>query len=193
MPGPGTDAGAAQALGTTSVRIASLCTAGIAAGACVAAGVVPGIGAVGLLGHHHAQKTAPAARRASAVGAPPPIHLASESAPSASPGAGSRRASPSAARHRALAPSGASHLSDASPQPSFSPPSARVSARQTGTEFGPESAQPTSPGAIPSTPTSPSQGSSGASVSSGAAAKSTGPPGAGGSKSAERSGSEFGM
>ena len=56
LTGPGGDTGAAQVLGASSTKIASAC-AGVAAGVCIAAGAVPGIGGVGLPSHQsHAKE-----------------------------------------------------------------------------------------------------------------------------------------
>jgi RNA polymerase sigma factor (sigma-70 family) len=196
LPGSGTDAGAAQALGATSVRIASVCTAGIAAGACVAAGVVPGIGAIGSSGHRHARPSPPA-RRARAVSAPVAAGVG-ESAPSAisEGGSGPAGASASARGGAAKTEAGAPSVSRAKPSGlrEGSPASARASGRQTGTEFGVESTQASTPNAPPPS-SSPSQGASGGSLASGASAGGGGTSAAGGSgsKSAGGSGSEFGM
>ena len=123
LPAPGADAGVSQALGASSWRVASACTAGIAAGACVAAGVVPGIGGVDLSGHHR-HATTPPARQARAESAPLTAGASEYTAP-VQTAPGSEGASAGAPAKR----SGAQKNGARAPA---------VSGRQTGTEFGPE-------------------------------------------------------
>jgi RNA polymerase sigma factor (sigma-70 family) len=184
LPGPGADASVSQALGASSWRIASACTAALTAGACVAAGVVPGIGGVGLSGHHR-HHAAPPARQAKVLIAPQvagpseytvPAQTTSGSEP-ASSGGSAKRATP-AKREATSASRGGS--STAAP----------ASGRQVGTEFGPESSQPAPSSGASSPPSSSSQGTS---VSSATPAKSGGSGSGGGSKSTSGSGLEFGL
>ncbi len=183
LPGSGADAGVSQALGGSSWRVASACTATIAAGACVAAGVVPGIGGVGLSSHRHHHATPPARQARTAESAPPasgpseyaapaPTATGSEQASSGTSTATATRRSTTASRE------GSSTATPASGQ-------------QVATEFGPESSQP----APPSGASSPSSGSSGGgwSISSAAPAKSGGSGSGGSSTGTNKSSSEFGL
>jgi RNA polymerase sigma factor (sigma-70 family) len=187
LPGSGTDAGAAQALGASSWRIVSACTAGVAAGACVAAGVVPGIGGIGLSDHHRHHRTAVPARQARAASAPRGAGTSEYAAPvPAATGSGETGASASANR------SGARKGGARTPTASRERPTAapRASGSQVGTEFGPEAGQPTpSSGASPPPPSS----SQGASVSGASAAKGSGSGSGGGSRSTAKSSPEFGF
>ena len=181
LPGSGGDATVGQALTASSVKVASACAAGIAAGACVAAGVIPGIGGIGLLNHHQESKAparstvhmVPASERPSLIDTLPTPNSAAGKQTNSSPRkrvtAGARHASePSTPTSQAAAPA------------SNSPSSARVSGSQTGSEFGAESGQPAPPSEAPAPSSSPS-GSSGSSSL-----------GSGGSLS-KGSGSEFGL
>ncbi len=181
LPGPSADAGVSQALGASSWRIVSACTAGIAAGACVAAGVVPGVGGVGSV---HRHTTTPAARQ---VDAP------------AAPQAGAReyaapvQKTPSSAGANSEAPAkrtAAAKRETTSASRKKSSSTTNASGQQVGTEFGPESSQP----APPSGTSSPSSGASqGSPVSGAAEAKGGGSGSGGGSKGTSSSGSEFGL
>ncbi len=182
VSGPSADAGASQALGASSWRIVSACTAGIAAGACVAAGVVPGIGGVGSSVHRHT--TTPAAKQVDAPAAPQagareyaaPVQKRPSSAGANSEAPAKRAAT---AKHE---------TTSASRKKSSS--TTNASGRQVGTEFGPESSQPVPP----SSTSSPSSGTSqGSPVSGAAEAKGGGSGSGGGSKGTSSSGSEFGL
>lgn len=180
LPGPGADAGVSQALGASSWRIASACTATVAAGACAAAGVVPGIGGVDL-GEHHRHTTPPAKQvRAQR---PPPAAGPVESAQTTS---GSQGASPGGSAKRTATAS----REAASPSRAGASTAAPASGRQVGTEFGFESGQP-----APSSGTSgSSSGSSQGSSLSGATAAKGGSSGSGGNATgASQVSSEFGL
>jgi uncharacterized membrane protein YgcG len=191
IPGAGGDATVGQAVSATSVKVASACAAGVAAGACVAAGVVPGIGGIGLLeghGHHRApapktvshvhHETAPptlidSLPEAEAPSAPPEKH--EEKRPRKGGGAGEDHTGSSAS-----APSAAPSESASS-----SPSSAKESPKVTGGEFGAESGQPVTP---PSTSSPPASSGSSGSSSSGSGSSSSG-----GGSSGASGGGEFGM
>jgi len=169
IPGAGGDVTVSQAVSAASVRVASACAAGVA-GACVAAGVVPGIGGIGLLedhSHHRAPppKTAPltlvdSLPEAESPSPAPERHQLTRAQKGGGPGEdhpGSSANSPSAA------PSGSA---------SSSPSSAKESSQVTSGEFGAESGQPVTP---PSTSPSPSSGSgSGTSSSGGGSSRANG-------------------
>ncbi len=181
LPGPGTDAGVSQALGASSWRIASACTAAVAAGACVAAGVVPGI--VDLPAHHRHQT--PPAKRASAESPSPSADTAEYTAPAQTvprpePASSTTSTKRTATAKRETATAARQGSSTAAP----------ASGQQVATEFGPESTQP-SPSSGTSSPTSNS--SQGTSVSSATAAKSGGSGSGGSAKTTTRSSSEFGL
>jgi RNA polymerase sigma factor (sigma-70 family) len=189
LPGGGGDATVGQAIGATSVKVASACAAGVAAGACVAAGVVPGIGGIGLLeshGHHHAQPHRSVSRIHQASAPPtlidplPAESAATPSEPTASTGAPkSHRASEDHVGSTATAPSSSTESASSSPS------SAKESSKVTSGEFGAESGQPVTPPSSPSpSPPPPSAPSSG----SGSSAS----PGQGGSSSSKGN-EEFGM
>lgn len=193
LPGTGESATVGQVLTVPSVKVASVCAAGIAAGACVAAGVLPGIGAVEVLGHHHRARHP--ARPMSHPVAPsvlPPEAAATPSAPSRS--TTSEAAKPSRRHKRTKAnagnTTGTSSARAAAPA-SASPSGARISGRQTGTEFGPESGQPAPTISTPAPSSSPSA-SSGSSSSSSPESSSS-PSGQGSSSKSSGSGSEFGL
>jgi RNA polymerase sigma factor (sigma-70 family) len=197
LPGTGESATVGQMLTAPSVKVASVCAAGLTAGVCVAAGVVPGIGAGGVLGHHHHQ----ARHRATPTSHPvaPTVQAPAVTATPSAPGAAataSETASEDHRRKRAKAEPGktaerTSSSARATPPASSSPSSARVSGRQTGTEFGPESSQPAPSTSSPAPSSSPStsSGSSGSSSSESSSAQS----GQGSSSKSSGSGSEFGL
>lgn len=179
LPGSGGDPAVGQALGATGVKVASACTAGVVAGACVAAGVVPGVGLVGSAG----EKPAKPVRVIEEVSTPslPPVSTAT-AAESAETEAQLRPSGPSQAKERERSTRVKPKTVKAEPVQSPSLRSQpRESGHQTGTEFGIEASPSPSPEAPP--PTSPSQGSSKGSSSSGGAGS-----GSGGSV-----GSEFGL
>ncbi len=178
LPGSGADASVSQALGASSLRIASACTAGLAAGACVAAGVVPGIGGVDLSAQHH-RHTAPPARQASA---PQAADAAEYTAPPQATSSPEQASSGTPAKRTATAKR---ETTSASRKGSSTAP--RATGQQVATEFGPESSQPAPSSAI----SSPS--SQGTSVSSATAAKGGGSGSGGASKGTSNSGSEFGL
>lgn len=188
LSGSGGDASVGQALTATSVKVASACAAGVAAGACIAAGVVPGIGGIGLLhqqGAHSSPRpksaahTAPASRRPSLIDTLPtpapaaPVHPKTTKSERNAGGGGEVQGN-----------SSPSPASEPSAPVSNSPASAKESGEITGNDFGGESGQPVSP--PPSTSGQPS-GSSGSSSSIGGAS----PAGQGGS-SHTGGNSEFG-
>lgn len=184
LPGPGADAGVSQALGASSWRIASTCTAAVAAGACVAAGIVPGIGISDIAVHHRRHEASPA-RRARAESPSPPA-APSENTPPAQTTSGSEPASSGTSATRTAT---AKRESASAPREGSSA-AAPASGQQVATEFGPESSQP-----APSSGTSsPSSGSSqGTSVSGATAARGTGSGSGGSSKATTRPSAEFGL
>jgi len=185
LPGPGTDAGVSQALGASSWRIASACTTAVAAGACVAAGVVPGIGGVGLSGNHarhrHAEVPAKQARAES-----PPAAGRSEYAAPARTTPGSEEASSEAPiKHTAKA-----KRQTASSSREEAATATPASGRQVGTEFGFESGQ-----SSPSSGTSESSSGSsqGASVSGASEARHESSGSGGSSTRTSQASAEFGL
>jgi len=185
LPGPGADAGLSQALGASSWRVASACTATIAAGACVAAGVVPGIDSAGLSVRHPHKP--PAVKQAKADNAPAVAGAAEYTAPEQA-ASSSGKANGNTATKRSGAQKSESQTHAASREKTST--AAPASGRQVATEFGPESSQPAPPSGTSSPPSSSSGG--GSSVSSAAPAK--GGSGAGGrSTSGSGSSSEFGL
>lgn len=169
LPGAGGDVTVGQAIGATSVKVASACAAGVAAGACVAAGVVPGIGGIGLLeshGHHHARPRQSVSRIHHASAPPtlidplPAESAATPSEPQASTEA--HKSHPAAEGHVGSTESSPSSSTESA---SSSPSSAKESGKVTGGEFGAESGQPVTPpsSSAPSPPpsTAPSSGSGG--------------------------------
>lgn len=156
LQGSGADASAGQALSAPSVKFASAC-AGLAAGACLAAGVVPGVGGIGSLGQQ-SQAKGPPARSASHLAPPsepqPALIDTGPRPPAMAPKSGKER-NPSTherAREAARQVTEPSTAQPASPV-SNSPSDARVSGKQTGTEVGAESGGqplPVSPASAPS-------------------------------------------
>lgn len=170
MPGQGGEAAAGQALSASTLKVASAC-AGVAASACLATGIVPGVGGVGFLNEHVRADKVPA-RSASHRPAPPerPTLIdtlpAQDSATSAtdSEGRHSGRTQTHEPSRNAARPSTAP--AEPTPQASYSASEARVSGRQVGTEMGAESAgQPLSPS--PASGSAPSGGESGSERSAG--------------------------
>jgi hypothetical protein len=165
LTGPGGDTSAVQVLGASSTKIASAC-AGVAAGVCIAASAVPGVGGIGLPGHQsHAKEqsarsvphlTAPSERSA-LVGILPKPHAAATSA-------GGKEPNPSAHERARRTAAQATEPSTAQPAApvSNSPADTRVSGRQTGTEVGVESGgRPLPASPAPAPPSSPGSSSSG--------------------------------
>jgi DNA-directed RNA polymerase specialized sigma24 family protein len=184
---PGEDGSAGQVLGASSIKAASAC-AGLA-GACLAAGVVPGVGGIGLSGHQGHGKAPPARSapyviRSSRRGTPiEPLAKPQAASPTQT------EKSPSADEQAGKATRQVTQPSASTSQPvapvSNLPSEARVSGRQTGIEVGAESGGqplPASPTLAPSKP--PSQPDS-----SGAAVRDEGSS----SSRSQGSGSEFGM
>lgn len=171
LPGPGADASVSQALGASSWRVASACTAAVAAGACVAAGVVPGIVDLPV---HHPHKAHPA--KQGSVKSPAPSAGAAASAQTTF---GSSEASGGTSTKRSGTHSDESRTHVLSRQgSSLATP---ASGQQVANEFGPEASQP-----------APSRGtSSPSSVGSATTAKGAGSGSGGGSTSTTRS--EFGL
>jgi len=191
LPGGGGDATVGQAIGATSVKVASACAAGAAAGVCVAAGVVPGIGGIGLLeshGHHHAQPHRSVSRTHRSSGSPTLIdRLPAEAAPTPSE---SNPPTQAHTRHQASAGqvgSTETSRSTSSESASSSPSSAKESSKVTSGEFGAESGQPVTPPSSPSPSPSPPPSSTPSSGSGSSASE-----GQGGSSSS-KSNEEFGM
>jgi len=185
LPGPGADAGVSQALGASSWRIASTCAAGIAAGACVAAGVVPGVGGVGISAHSHRHDPS-SAGQPRAKSAPRDTGTAEEAAPVQTASSAEGASSGASVKHAGTAKREATPA--ARERPSTATP---ASGQQVATEFGPESSQP-APSSGTSSPTS---GSSpgGSSVSDATPARSGGSGSGGGSTGTTQSSSEFGL
>jgi RNA polymerase sigma factor (sigma-70 family) len=185
LPGQGGDAVAGQMLGTSAVKLASAC-AGVAAGACLATGIVPGVGGVGLLEHQgHAEKHP--VRGASRLLTPPQRSTLIDRLPTedAAVAAGNQRRGRSGSeqahepsRH---VPNPSTSPGQPAPATSYSASEARVSGRQTGAEMGAESGgQPLSPSqASPSTASSRESNS--------------GSPAGNDSSAADVTSSEFGM
>jgi DNA-directed RNA polymerase specialized sigma24 family protein len=186
LPGPGADPGVSQALGASSWRIASACTTAVAAGACVAAGVVPGIGGVELSGHRHHHNAAPA-REVRAESAPRAAARSKYVAPVPTTSSSAGTSSGTPVKRTATAKR---ESTNASRERTSAAPTA--SGRQVATEFGPESTQP-APSSGTSSPSPSSSGATSTSVSGAAAAKSAGSGSGGGSTGTTRSSSEFGF
>jgi RNA polymerase sigma factor (sigma-70 family) len=183
LPGPGgADPAVSQALGASWWRVASVCTGGIAAGACAAAGVMPGLGAADSSVHDRHQSAFPAKQSKASVRrvADPgeyaaPVRAASSSEPEDSrTHTGAKRATRAAKQVKA----GSASREGASV-------SVPATGEQVATEFGPESTQPTPP-ASPS-PESSSHGHpvSAAVAASGGTGSSAGSPGANTGSSSE--------
>jgi hypothetical protein len=146
-------------------KIASAC-AGLAAGVCIAAGAVPGVGGIGVLGHQsHAKEPsarsvpylAPSSEQRALIDILPRSHALSS---------GQARNPPTyeRAQKAALQTTEPSTAQPASPV-SNSPADARVSGRQTGTEVGAESGGRPLPGNPPPvSPSSPGSSNSGRAV-----------------------------
>lgn len=175
-PGSGGDATVGQALTTTGVKLASVCAAGVAAGACVAAGVVPGVGGIGLLENqvHH---RAPAPKTTPHRLHPKPTPGLVAPFPKPQPMAPPSRRRESGGGGQA----GQAHpLSEATADPPTAESTSRAasnateSSQVTSGEFGAESGQPVSPPASSPPPSSTSSSGSGSGVSSGQGAASGG-------------------
>jgi hypothetical protein len=166
--GVGGDATAGQALAATSVKVASACAATVAVGACVAAGVVPGIAGFGSVTSHPHPGTEHSSRHAeSRAAGPPPATLVdplpeatSASTPPEKPKAKLKKRSPKAAE-------GGSRSRTPSPAPSESSSAPKELSEVSNGEFFDETGEPVSP---PSS--SGSSGSGAASSPSGSAASS---------------------
>jgi len=160
LAGSGRDQSAGLALGASSAKVASAC-AGLAAGACIVTGVLPGVGGIGLLDQSDA-KEAPAmsAPRFVSPSGPPTLIDTVPRSPAAAP-IGRRKRHPSTygrAQEAKRQPTEPSTARLASPV-SNSPSDARVSGRQTGTEVGAESGGQPLP-VNPAPPSPPMGGSS---------------------------------
>ena len=195
VPGGGGDAAVGQALGATSVKVASVCAAGVAAGACLAAGVVPGIGGVGLLESHtanHARPSKTVSHRHRPV-APSTLidSLPEVESTPASPEKHRRERAGSAGRERVGQVSLPAGEPSSAPSESAtsSPSSAKESKQVTSGEFGAESGRPATQ---PSSPASSGSSGSGAArppptraapraprAAASSGCKRAGPPGAG--------------
>ena len=167
LPGPGGEATTGQVLNASTLKVASAC-AGVAASACLATGIVPGIGGVGLLtqgGHPR-----PPARSASQhpARAQRPTLIDTLPTPDATAANRERTHSQRTQSHEPLrnAAQPSTAPAEPTPQTSYSTSEARVSGRQVGTEMGAESAgQPLSPS--PASGSAPSGGGSGSERSAG--------------------------
>ncbi len=169
VPGAGGDATVGQALTATSVKVASACAAGVAAGACVAAGVVPGVGGLGLLSQDDGRSGRPPERAVQIAPAPERTSLI-DPLPTASPSAPKQGQRPKRSHREegATTPdtdSSPSHTKPSEPVAS-SPSEAKESGDVTGSEFGAESGQPVAP-PPPSSSTPPSGSGGGGGESSG--------------------------
>jgi hypothetical protein len=177
LPGQGGEAVAGQALSASTLKVACVCV-GVTASACLATGIVPGVGGVGLLskqGHtgepptrHASQLPAPARRPTLIDTLPKPDTVKSERTHSQ----GGETLEPLRDRPQP---------SSAPAQPTYSTSEAVISGRQVGTEMGAESAGRPLPERPASAP-APSSGESGSERSTGSR------PSSGGTTS-----SEFGM
>jgi len=135
LPSHGGDVATGPLLSASALKVASTCAAGVAAGACLAAGIVPGVGGVGVLAHQdHAERTP--ARAASRVIEPSQRSTLIDTLPS-------RDTAPAPPAGHQQVHNSSPHVSQpsASPAQPVSPESnvARVSGRQAGTEMGAES------------------------------------------------------
>ncbi len=174
LPGAGGDATVGQAISGPWVKVASICASGLAAGACVAAGLAPGIGGIGLLENHHTESHRPGRSAARTAPAPEPPSMidtlpASEAAPHLV-----RKPRPEPSRRAPEEASGTPHPSVSSSETSApvpnTPSSARESGSQVGTEFG--GGEPITPPAE-SPASSPPSGSSGSGQSAGGSSHGT--------------------
>jgi RNA polymerase sigma factor (sigma-70 family) len=134
LPGQGSEMAAGQALSASTLKVASVC-AGVAASACLATGIVPG---VGVLAHQGSAAKPPprgathpaAPRRASLIAMPPTRGTTATSS-------GKRNQ-----LGRELVHEGSAHTTPpdkAASSQSYSASEAQVSGRQVGTEMGAES------------------------------------------------------
>jgi hypothetical protein len=164
LPTSGGEPAAGPAL-NASVKIASAC-AGLAAGACIAAGVLPGVGGIGLAGQQGNAKRPPA-EITPHLGSPATKSASSDipgkytDAPITRKGNSTPHKQALSASRRSAEPSTSSDPS--APSASNSASEARISGRQTGAEFGVESTgRPSTEGPTPA-PSQPSGDSGGAS------------------------------
>jgi len=161
VPGAGGDATVGQALTATSVKVASACAAGAATAACVAAGVVPGVGGIGLLSQDDGRSGRPTERAAQTTPGRPSLI---DSLPTASqaPEKGPRPKRSKGGEGATTPDSSPSSAKPSEPVAS-SPSEATESGSVTGSEFGAESGQPVAPptSSTPSAP--PSSGGGGGS------------------------------
>ena len=148
LPGSGADASVSQALGASSWRVASACTATIAAGACVAAGVVPGIGGAGLSARH--PQKSPATKQAKADRAPPAVAGAAEYAAPEQAASSSGKASGNTATKRSDAQKNESQTHTASREKTSTPLPPPV--RRSPPSLGPSRASPPRPAVRPRPP-----------------------------------------
>lgn len=146
-PGGG-EATMGPVLTSTSVKVASVC-AGIAAGACVAAGVVPGVAGVVSLGHRTGEPARGRVGRSALHPDAPrtPAHAGLQTvpeSPSSTPAAKEKGGRSSRARRREeeRGAAGRSQTAGSTRPAAGSAASARESPTVTGDEFGAESGQP---------------------------------------------------
>lgn len=181
-PGAGGDATVGQALTATTAKVASVCAAGVAVGACVAAGVVPGIAGFGTSHRYHRE----GARRAHSAEAPKsrPVQPASTTAPPVSEATGTQETTETpkvkTKRHRsteqAQTGSAGKEASSTSPETTSAP---RELQEVSSGEFFDETGQPPS--------------SSSPSSSSGSSGSGGGSSSGSGSRTSTKESSEFGL
>jgi RNA polymerase sigma factor (sigma-70 family) len=153
LPGSGGDVPLGQAVGVSGVKIASACATGAAAVTCLAAGVVPGVGGIGLLGHSDAQRRPTSVRKA----VPAMIERSLiDPVPARSAASAAAAKVPTLPRRQIERGSGSAGYTAPS-----SPSRATVSGWQTGTEFGFESGSAPAPSSATPAPSSSSTSSSG--------------------------------
>ena len=167
VPGAGGDATVGQALTATSVKVASACAAGVAAGACVAAGVVPGVAGIGLVGQDDGGGGGRAPRPPARIAPAPRPPTLFDTLPEPSPPIAKKERRPRrSATGEGGGKSNPSMSSSGSTQPesgASSPSDATESGSVTGSEFGAESGQPVAP-PPPASSTPPTGGSGGGSA-----------------------------
>jgi RNA polymerase sigma factor (sigma-70 family) len=134
-PGSGGESAAGQLVGISGAKAVSVCAAGAITVGCLAAGVVPGIGALEPAEHHrHRNPPRPAASRASS----PPAQAAPTSSSSLA-GAQPAKTSTAGGESKGLAHHRTAVRAAPEPRTEFSPPPAG-SGSKTGAEFGVEGA-----------------------------------------------------
>jgi RNA polymerase sigma factor (sigma-70 family) len=179
-PGPGGEGAAGQIAGISGAKVASICAAGAISASCLAAGVVPGVGSLDLVG----QKPTPRHSESTKRVAPPPER---RSPVEASPVSGSSASQQTPKRASSTGRTTRSSRAARSSSPAAPSTRPTISGQQTGTEFGAEAAGTGVPA-----PTLSSGSSNSSDVSTGdGSASSSGSTGSGGSGS--KSKPEFGL